>query len=87
MKTMLEWKAITRNHWRAKLPGTGLSIEVTRNRSWKTLRHDFPFRLVILGQQFGWPDYAFLDEAMAAAEKHAKVAIRKLAAWAKSGAR
>jgi hypothetical protein len=82
MMNKLEWRTVTRNHWTATLPGTSVYIEVHRNRSWKALRDDRPFKLTILGQQFGWPDHETLDDAQHAAEEHAKTIVRKLARWA-----
>lgn len=85
VKTKLEWRQLTRNCWVAYLgKHNQCSIEVNRNRSWKSLNDDKPFKITVFGKQFGYGGYADLDEAKRGAVLHAKSIVRDLAAWAKT---
>lgn len=78
------WEQITHNHWWARLPGD-VTINVTRNRSWKAQRDDKPFKIEVFGNvwvQQHREGYEYLDEAQLAAEEAAKKIVRGLAAWA-----
>jgi hypothetical protein len=78
------WKQVTRNHWTAHLPG-GVTLDVTRNRSWKAQRDGKPFKIEVFGNiwvQQHREGYVTLDEAQIGAEQIAKKIVRNLAAWA-----
>lgn len=82
--TAPNWRQITRNHWTATLPG-GVSINVTRNRSWKAQRAAKPFKIDVFGNlwvQQHREGYEFLEQAQLAAEDAARMIVRGLAAWA-----
>lgn len=83
IKTIV-WQQITRNHWVAKLPGD-VSIAVQRNRSWKALRDDKPFKIEVFGNiwaQQHREGYTSLAEAQIGAEKIAKKIVKGLVTWA-----
>jgi hypothetical protein len=58
---------------------------VTRNRSWKALRDDKPFKIEVFGNiwvQQHREGYVFLEQAQLAAEEAARKIVRGLVAWA-----
>ena len=78
------WKQITRNHWTATLLGD-VTINVTRNRSWKAMRDDKPFKIEVFGNiwiQQHREGFEFLEQAQLAAEDAARKIVRGLVAWA-----
>ena len=80
----ITWKQITRNHWTANLPGA-VTLNVTRNRSWKAQRDAKPFKIEVFGNiwaQQHREGYALLEQAQLAAEDAARKIVRGLAAWA-----
>lgn len=82
--TAITWKQITRNHWTATLLG-GVTINVVRNRSWKALRDDKPFKIEVFGNiwvQQHREGYELLEQAQLAAEEAARKIVRGLVAWA-----
>lgn len=82
--TAIKWNQITRNHWTATLPG-GVTINVVRNRSWKSLRDDKPFKIEVFGNiwvQQHREGFELLEQAQLAAEDAARKIVRGLAAWA-----
>ena len=82
--TTITWKQITRNHWTATLLG-GVTINVTRNRCWKAMRDDKPFKIEVFGNiwvQQHREGYEFLEQAQLAAEDAARKIVRGLVAWA-----
>lgn len=81
---LIVWTQITRNHWAATLLG-GVTINVTRNRSWKAQRDSKPFKIEVFGNvwvQQHREGYVLLEQAQLAAEEAARKIVRGLATWA-----